>query len=393
MTWIVFLLILSVLVLIHEFGHFWVAKKLGIKVEEFGFGFPPKVFGKKKGETEYTINLFPIGGFVKLYGEDEAGAGRIKLKHINEMDHRTEEYKDIHRAFFARPPAQRMVVAIAGVVMNTVLAVAIFYLFLIISGFKTELPLLFDHKFIGVNQVINSDVIIDTIAKNSPAEQKGIRPTSKVVSVNSEKIDNSREFSSIISENKGREIVIELVDIKTNSKYTVQVMPRLSPPKNQGALGVGFTELDMVQLRYDTPLQKIFSGFIHPYNLLSYNFDVIGKLISISFKEKNAAPVGDAVSGPVGIFKVVEAILQIENVKERFLQILNITGILSISLAFFNILPIPALDGGRLFFILFEMVTGRKIPVKYETLAHTIGFALLLSLIILVTFKDIIRFF
>jgi regulator of sigma E protease len=120
-TALVFLLILSILVLIHEFGHFLVAKKFGIRVEEFGYGFPPRVWGKKIGETLYSINLLPIGGFVKLYGEDEAGAGRIgKGKHPVES-----AKKDLHRAFFARPAWQRALVVVAGVLMNVALAVVI----------------------------------------------------------------------------------------------------------------------------------------------------------------------------------------------------------------------------------------------------------------------------
>ena len=126
-TIIVFLLILSVLVLIHEGGHFFMAKKFGIKVEEFGFGFPPRIFGIKKGETIYSLNWLPIGGFVKLYGEDDAGAGKIDLGTKKELD------KDLDRTFFAKSAWQRAAVIFAGVVMNALLAAIIFYTFLGIS--------------------------------------------------------------------------------------------------------------------------------------------------------------------------------------------------------------------------------------------------------------------
>ncbi len=144
---LVFVLILSVLVIIHELGHFLVAKKLGIKVEEFGFGFPPKVWGKKVGETEYTLNLLPIGGFVKLYGEDDAGGGRITTTDKKQLTSTNKQ--DIKRAFFARPVWQRALVVVAGVVMNILLAALIYYIFLGLSGFKTELPLLSKHHFFG----------------------------------------------------------------------------------------------------------------------------------------------------------------------------------------------------------------------------------------------------
>ena len=130
-TALIFLLILSLLVLIHEAGHFFVAKKLGIKVEEFGFGLPPRAFGIKKGETMYSINWLPIGGFVKLYGEDEAGSGKISVKQ--------QALKgDEKRAFFNRSVGQRAAVVVAGVVMNTLLAIVIYYAFLFIGNFKTE---------------------------------------------------------------------------------------------------------------------------------------------------------------------------------------------------------------------------------------------------------------
>jgi regulator of sigma E protease len=156
---------------------------------------------------------------------------------------------------------------------------------------------------------------------------------------------------------------------------------------------VSFYPLETAVLAYETPVQKVFSGFVHPVNLMLYQFDVLGRFISLSVKEKNAEPLGDAVSGPVGIYNVVGTMVAIPDMKERILQLLNLTGLLSLSLAFFNVLPIPALDGGRLFFILIEGVTRRKVSPKFEAMAHTIGMAVLLTLILLVTFKDIFQLF
>ncbi|MDP2649218.1 MAG: site-2 protease family protein [bacterium] len=384
-TILVFLLILSVLVLIHEAGHFIVARKMGVKVEEFGFGLPPRAFGIKKGETVYSINWLPIGGFVKLYGEDEAGAGKFKVKSskLKVMDEK--------RAFFAKSVGQRVAIVIAGVFMNAILAALIFYSFLFLSGFKTELPLITNHKFFGVHQSQSSDLVIGSVAKDSPAGKAGIKPFSKVIAVNGQKITVSSFFIDQINKNKGKEITTLLLDTKTNKKYSVKVIPRVSPPKNEGALGISFFSMDTVVLNYKTPTEKVFSGIIHPINLLSYNFDVMGKLLSVSIQQKTAAPLGNSVSGPVGIYSIVGDIVKIPDFRERILQVLNLAGILSISLAFFNILPIPALDGGRLFFILIEGVTGRKVPAKFESYAHAIGMALLLTLIAVVTFHDLSR--
>jgi len=391
LTILVFLLILTVLVLIHELGHFLMAKKFGIKVEEFGFGLPPRAFGIKKGETLFSINWLPFGGFVKLYGEDEAGAGKFKVHPANSGT----KFKvgDERRAFYARPVGQRAAVCIAGVVMNAVLAVVIFYAFLGISNFKTELPLLGEHKFFLVNQKDVSDIIISSISKNSPAEKAGIKPFSKIISVNEELIKDPGQFASLIAKHKGEELLIVGKNMKTNEEFRVRVVPRISPPKGEGALGVAFFPIKTAVLSYDTGAQKILSGFIHPANLLVYNFDVIGKLFAVSVKEKSAAPLSEGVSGPVGIYSLVGSIVSIPDAKERILQILNLAGILSISLAFFNILPIPALDGGRLFFIGIEAVTRKKVNPKFEGLAHAVGMAILLTLIILITVKDIGRIF
>ncbi|MDP2638538.1 MAG: site-2 protease family protein [Candidatus Levybacteria bacterium] len=387
-TILVFLLILSVLVLIHEAGHFFVARKFGIKVEEFGFGFPPRLFGKKIGETIYSINWLPIGGFVKLYGEDEAGAGKIAIS-----DKRKAISKDRNRAFFAKTAWQRAAVIIAGVVMNVILAAVIFYVFLGLSGFKTNLPLLSDYKFFGANQTVKNEVVISAVAKNSPAEKQGLKTLTKIISVNGGKITSSEEFIEIINSNKGKEIEIVWSNLQTNEVNKTKVTPRISPPKDEGALGVGLFSMSEAIISYETPVQKIFSGVVHPINLMAYNLDVMGRLVKVSFEKKTTEPLSQGVSGPVGIASITGSILEIQNVKEKALQLLNLAGILSISLAFFNILPIPALDGGRLFFILIEAVSGRKVNQRIESLAHTIGMIILLSLMVLITFKDIGKLF
>lgn len=391
-TILVFLIILSVLVLIHELGHFFVAKKLGIKVEEFGFGFPPRAWSFKKGETIYSVNWLPIGGFVKLYGEDEAGGGKLSLP-VSSIKKDDVHNTDLRRAFFARPPWQKALVVISGVAMNAILASIIFYIFLFISGFRTELPLISDHKFFGVNQQNVSDVLITEVAKNSPAESSGLRAETKIIAINGQRLSTSNEFVAIVNANKGREIEIQWEELKTGNVHKTNVIPRLIPPKDQGVLGVALFSMPKAVLDYQSPSQKIFSGIIHPLNLMSYNLDVIGKLIKVSIEKKTTKPLSQGIAGPVGIASVTGSILEIQNVKEKILALLNLAGILSISLAFFNILPIPALDGGRLFFILIEGFTGRKINQKIESIIHSIGMVMLLALMAVITFKDIQKLF
>ncbi|MBI2613239.1 MAG: site-2 protease family protein [Candidatus Levybacteria bacterium] len=389
-TILVFLLILSILVLIHEAGHFFVAKKFGIKVEEFGFGFPPRVFSFKKGETIYSINWLPIGGFVKLYGEDEAP---LRSDSPRGLRPRSRNFASEGQAFFAKSAWQRATVIIAGVVMNAVLAAVIFYIFLGVSGFKTELPLLSDYKFVGVNQTNLQQVVISAIAKNSPAEKQGLKPLTKVISVNGQEIKDSKEFISIVGLNRGKEIEIAWSNLQTNETHKTKVTPRINPPKNEGALGVGLFSLSTAVLNYETPIQKTFSGIIHPINLMSYNLNVMGNLVKSSFEKKTTEPISQGISGPVGIASLTGSILEIQNLKEKLLGLLNLAGILSISLAFFNVLPIPALDGGRLFFILIEAVIGRKVNQRIESFTHSVGMALLLGLMLLITFKDIGKLF
>src|SRR5690606_38848812 len=155
------------------------------------------------------------------------------------------------------------------------------------------------------------------------------------------------EFTTIVQENKGKEVTLTWQDPKTQKEVTKTVTPRVNAPKDQGAIGVSLFALETAVLNYETPLQKALSGIIHPANLLSYNFDLMGKLIQSAVRERDASQLGEGVAGPVGIYSLVGTIVEIPDLRERVLQILNLAGILSISLAVFNILPIPALDGGR----------------------------------------------
>lgn len=397
-TFIVFILVLSVLVLIHEAGHFFVAKKFGIKVEEFGFGLPPRAFGVKRGETVYSINWLPIGGFVKLYGEDEAGSGTIKIK---DQKAKIKNAKDKDRAFFAKSVGQRALVVVAGIVMNSLLAFLIFYLFLSVSSFTATIPLLSDHKFFGVNQknlnLNDTDLVVSVISPNSPAEKAGMKAPFRIISINQTNPKNISGAIDIINKNKGKKISIDWAEftykdgkIVNTKEHVSNVFPRANPPKNEGPMGIAF--FPVAYLNYETTGQKIFSGITHPVNLMIYNFDILSKLVGVAVKEKNPGPVGETVSGPVGIFSIFQGVLQIKDIKERISEALNLVGLLSISLAFFNVLPFPGLDGGRLFFILIEAVSGKKVPARIEGYAHAVGMAILIGLIILVTYQDLMRF-
>lgn len=374
-----FLLILSVVVIIHEAGHYLVAKKLGIKIEEFGFGFPPRAIGKKIGETIYSINWLPLGGFVKLFGEDEAGGGKITSK-VKET-----EASDLHRAFFARPPWQRALVIVAGVVMNLLLSFVIFYVFLFASGFKSRLPLIVENNFSFSNQKVSSNVYAGMVEKGSPAENAGLKVGDRFLKINGVLVSSDNLFRSEINKNRGKEVNIQWQ--RTDGKIVdANIIPRINPPKGQGAIGVGLFGYSEVEISYDTLPQKVFSGITYPINLLVYNLKGISHIVGTSVHEKNITQVEQNVSGPLGIFVVVGTVISSSpNIKETLLQTLNIIGLISISLAFFNVLPIPALDGGRLFFVLIEMFTGKKINPRKEAIINNVAFIVLLSMIILIS--------
>lgn len=363
MTVIIFILILTVLVLIHELGHFLVAKKLGIKVEEFGFGFPPRAFGIKKGETIYSINWLPIGGFVKLYGEDEAGGGKLKVESGK------LKVTDKGRAFFARPVWQRGLVVIAGVAMNFVLAVAV-------------ISYLFASQGVAV---VGNEVVVLATSPNSPAQKAGLKTGDIIVSINGEKIGKTRELTEITQKNSGEKVILEVKNKPSSRAQAevrkIEIVPRKNYPKNEGPMGVSISQNVEVKKYpwYQAP-------FLGTGEALKMSWMIVSSLaISLwQFITMGAAPKG--LAGPVGIAQITGQFVQIGP-----LAVLSFISLLSLNLAVLNILPIPALDGGRLFFILVEGVTGRRVPQKFEGYAHAVGMAILLALIALITFRDVSR--
>ena len=360
-TVIVFLLILSVLVLVHELGHFFAAKKLGVKVEEFGFGLPPRAFGKKIGETVYSLNWLPIGGFVKLYGEDEAGAGRIsKTKDQRPMT------KDQRRAFFGRPVWQRALVVVAGVIMNFILAVIIISYIFGVAGVRTP----------------GDKVVVLDIVKGSPAQISGMRKDDVVESINGIKVTSATQLISLTKMHLGEEIVLQIKDQKLNLK-NIKVTPRKNYPKNEGPMGVAISQNIIIKKYawYEAPIVGTKEALKDSWLIVSS----LGKTVYDLFAR---AEVPKGVAGPIGIY-----LLTGEIVKVGPMAVLSFMSILSLNLAIFNILPIPALDGGRLLFILIEGITGKKVSQKFESKAHEIGWVILLSLIALISISDLIKSF
>ncbi len=354
MSVIVFILILSLLVLVHEFGHFIAAKKSNVKVEEFGIGFPPRIWGIKKGETLYSINALPIGGFVKLYGEEYQEANKKNVA----MSDRTFVYKH---------PFRKMIIIVAGVVMNFLLAwVLISYLF-------TR----------GVPSPINK-VLVDSIVPGSPAQVAGLRngdivyeadvhDRKIVITTSQDLIDASKQYGGIPM----------VLKVERNHKnLAVTVIPRKNPPQGQGALGIIITSFMVKKYPW---YQAPFYGLAESLSITRATaFELLKAVVQLlTLKKPNVD-----VAGPVGIAQYTG-----QAIKFGQDAVLELIALLSLNLAIINILPFPALDGGRLVFVVYEWVTKKRVNQKIEQYVNMFGFFVLISLAILVTINDIIKLF
>ncbi|MCS7093357.1 MAG: M50 family metallopeptidase [Patescibacteria group bacterium] len=378
MTFIIFLAILSLLVIIHELGHFLAAKKNGVKVEEFGLGLPPRIFGKKIGETIYSFNLLPFGGFVKLYGEEYH-----------------EVSSDKKKAFVFKKPWQKVVIISAGVLMNFIFGVVLMYLLLGLNQFKSSpVPKIFkDHTFaFGQEQ---KKVIITQVTKGSPADKAGIVPQDIVLGYwlkneNYKSIGSAQQFIETIKQTKDQSIKLVLVNNKNGQKKIVTVNPAYNEKLKRHIIGVNL--IDVVVLRYETTGEKFLSGFFHSYNLIDYNLKIFNQLIASAFREKKPGELTQSLTGPIGIFALVDETVK-ESGERLFLNLLELSSLISLSLALMNILPFPALDGGRLIFVLFEWLTGRPVNKNIEKYVNLVGFLILITLAIFISINDFLRFF
>lgn len=385
---IVTILIMSLLVIVHELGHFFAARKTGVRVEEFGLGIPPKIFGKKIGETEYSLNALPFGGFVKLSGEDMFD-GDQKTLAAAEKDPRN---------FMSKNPIQRLFILSAGVLMNLLLAFAFYYVFFLFNNFKTlNIPLLFDYRFrFGNSHMINT--VVTAFDKSSAAFEAGILPGEAILEVNKVPVYSVPDIRDQVADKVGQKVTLLLMDMKinngkNNSKTsvfrTVEVVPK-ADENGKGILGVFL--IKSVYLSYDGKWQRIVSPVLHSYNVLGYTVYTLSKLVNMSVATRSASPISESVAGPVGIYSVIGGILSIKGL-QAFLEIIDFIALMSLSLAFLNILPFPALDGGRLFFVLIEIARGKKVSLKFESAIHKWGMLFLFGLIILVTIKDVFHLF
>jgi regulator of sigma E protease len=371
MNILIFIIILLVLVLVHEAGHFFTAKKFGVRVDEFGFGFPPKIMTLfKKGETEYTLNWLPIGGFVKIYGEDP------NEENTNGVD--------ASRSFVNKPRWQQAIVLFAGIAANFLLAWLLFSI-----GFMTGLPT--STQSAPENSVLeNTHLTVVSVLKDSPAEQAGLKTGDKITYVGIPTSSNSEDsilfpkvedFSKFITDHSNTEIAITY--LRGDKQQTIFDLKAVKKEGSDKALiGISMDEIGVLKLPF-------FSAFVEGMKL-NWNVTkgtVVG-LFTIIREAASGVNVSGALTGPVGMVGVVG-----DASKFGFAYLLSFAALISVNLAVINLLPFPALDGGRLLFLLIEKIRGKRLNQNFANTANMVGFWILILLMLFVTYNDITKLF
>jgi len=382
LTFILIILMLSFLILIHEFGHFLAARKSGVRVDEFGLGYPPKIWGKRFGETLYSINVLPLGGFVKIAGEE-----------IEDESQEKEYIKD-PESFVSKPPKIQALILVAGIVMNTLVAIILFYIFFFMNSFKSfYIPMIFDYKFkFGTEHTLNT--VVFGMSDDSAAKEAGIKIGDVVVSIDGQKVNSVYDMRNVLAGKAGKPLRVDVIDIKDRSyskiiTYTVTPKPNVNPNNaGEGDSIIGVYTGSAVSISYDTPVDRILSGPMHAYNLMTYSLVTFAKIIGFSVETKSIEPVSGTLVGPVGVFNIMGSVFK-ESGPKLGLSVIDTLAIISLGFAFSNILPIPALDGGRIAFKVYEMVTKRRVRPSLEAKVHQIGMWVLLGLMLLITLKDL----
>jgi regulator of sigma E protease len=360
LTLIIAFFSLIALMIIHEFGHFIIAKKFGIRVEEFGIGYPPRIFGKKIGETIYSINLLPLGAFVRIYGE-EGGV-------------------DDYRSFTSLKIWQRILIVIGGVAAFWIAAII---LFSVVFAIGTVVPV-GDQDVAGV---ANAEVKIIMVSQGSPADESGLKQGDTILSVKNGDIvvvNKIKDFQDFIRQHLGQKISIEIkrgVDI-----LDIPLTPRVSLPPGEGPVGIGLERMATLIKQYpwyQAPIQGVIYTWQTTVNAIGGLFTVFTNLFS-----GKGAPEGASFAGPLGI--TVFLARAAEYGVGFFLYFI---GTISVFIAIFNLFPIPALDGGKLLFLIIEKIKGRPISPKIEQAITVVFFVILITLSIFITVKfDIPRF-
>lgn len=361
MSVIIFLIIIAVLILAHEFGHFIVAKRAGIRVDEFGLGFPPRLWGIKCGETMYSLNLIPFGGFVKIFGEDP--------------DEESTKGPGAKRSFVNKPKLTQAIVIAAGIAFNVFFGWALFS-----ASFMIGVPASVENA--GGRTISNPHVTITALLKDAPAQKAGLREGDivKGVSVPGTILERVTvtNLQAFISAHPKEELTLAYE--RGGKTMSAKMLPSEGIIAGKPAIGIAMDEVGLLRLPFFT---AIIEGA--KFTFISIGAIAVGFAALVYDAIRGVADLG-AVSGPVGIVGYVGQAAAI-----GFSNLLSLTALISVNLAVINLIPFPALDGGRLLIILIEAVKRRPLNQKFVNRVNTIGFALLILLMVAVTYNDIAK--
>ncbi len=385
LTIVIFVLVLSILVFVHELGHFFTARRFGVKAEEFGFGFPPRILGfyrnnsgkwKKvlgtrsieslnnldneedrpaKKSTVYSLNWLPIGGFVKIKGENGNGA--------NETD-----------SFATKKIRQRAIILSAGVIMNVVLAWVIFS-----GGYLIGLPQATEN--LAKNAIVSEQqLIVAQVVSDSPAAMAGLQTNDIILSVDGETMVRQEDLQDLANSSVNQELNI-LIN-RNGTEEVLAVTPTFNEDSNRGEIGVAVIAGGLVRYPFFT---AVWEGLKTTGWMLK---EIVLLFISLIVGIFTGSGISGDVAGPVGIANFTGQMARL-----GLVYLMQFTAFLSLNLAVLNFLPFPGLDGGRVLFLLIEKIKGKPVRQDVEALIHNSGFILLIVIVLLVTYRDIIRLF
>jgi len=367
LTIFLFLIILTLIVSIHEFGHFIMAKRFGVSVEEFSIGMGPLVAKKMWRGTQYSLRALPIGGYVKMLGEGESS--------------------NKSGSFSQAKAWKRLIIIYAGVVMNFVLVAFIFS----ILAIKND-GVFFGTSFVDPNYtypIADSGYVklaVAAVEENSPAQQVGLKSGDILNKINNIDYNGIPEFSKILEENPGKTVPIEVVAYLGGDTRTVNVEIRVVP-KGQSRTGINISGAPFSRIEYKG-FAKPFAGILQTINTSHNYLGSLGFIFGESIKQKNPQIAADALSSPVGIYAVTRRVLDLNG----FWGVLTIIAILSLAIGIMNAVPFPALDGWHGLFIIIEIITRKKFNERIYNIVTSVGFVVLLLLGFLIIIKDLLNF-
>jgi regulator of sigma E protease len=350
-TTMVFIIVLGILVFVHELGHFLMAKLVGVKVERFSLGFPPKAVGKKVGETEYVLSWVPLGGYVKMLGENP-----------DEVEGVASEER--HRSFSHKPAWARFLITFAGPAFNAILTVIIFWAAFFIMGIPDEGS--------GIGQVMS----------DMPAAEVGIKPGDRIVNIDGQPIEYFREIRNIVHKNEGQTHQITLD--RQGREITVEVKPKLVQVDPEKDIKVPLIGISPMTSRVGV-FESLKLGLEKTY---WWTRLILHFLFRLFTGQMSMAEVKANLGGPLTI-----AVMAGQEAQAGMERLINLIAFLSINLAIINLLPIPVLDGGHIFFLFLEMIFRKPISLNIRARAQQVGIVFLILFMGFVIFNDFLRFF